>query len=465
MGRIGASLSGFELKLLNRLQEANAAATLNALRLTTGKRINSPRDNPSTFTAIEQFNTQLSTVKAAMSNVTAASSIVSQAQLNLDNVRTQLNTIRTKLIENEDGSLTADQKLANQAAIDTAIAEINSLASAEAGGKRVLDGSADFIVTGVNNSQISSIRVSSRGPDSAPTIDGSVTGAGTQATHTHTESGGTFSSAVTITLTGERGAASITIGSGDTVTQAVAAINAESHNTGVTAAVNGDDIDFTTVDYGTDAILKVEVVSGSFTTVDTAGTDATATINGQAYTADGNTFSVNDNGFTFTLEAVGGFTGTLDTVTVSGDALTFALTPDPGNLSTLAIGGVQAARLGGLSGTLDQLVTGGTYAGVDEDVPTAVRIVDEALNDLTRIDGAVDGFADAAIASSASLLAALEADLQDSVDEVNEVDDNAETLLLAKNQQLVNNAIASLSILSQQRSSVVAIIESIAGLR
>ncbi len=45
MGRIGANISGIELKLLNRLAQADAAATLNSLRLASGKKIGSPRDN------------------------------------------------------------------------------------------------------------------------------------------------------------------------------------------------------------------------------------------------------------------------------------------------------------------------------------------------------------------------------------------------------------------------------------
>jgi flagellin-like hook-associated protein FlgL len=49
LGRIGATITGVELRLLNQLSEANAAASLNALRLATGKRINSAADDPSGF--------------------------------------------------------------------------------------------------------------------------------------------------------------------------------------------------------------------------------------------------------------------------------------------------------------------------------------------------------------------------------------------------------------------------------
>ena len=90
MGRIGASLSGIERTLLNRLSEANTAATINSLRLATGKKINAPSDDVSAFAKLASFQTQLSVVSATMSNVTAASSMITQAQSSLDEVRTQL---------------------------------------------------------------------------------------------------------------------------------------------------------------------------------------------------------------------------------------------------------------------------------------------------------------------------------------------------------------------------------------
>ncbi len=40
MARIGATLSGIERTLLNRLAEANAGATVSRLRLATGKNVN-----------------------------------------------------------------------------------------------------------------------------------------------------------------------------------------------------------------------------------------------------------------------------------------------------------------------------------------------------------------------------------------------------------------------------------------
>jgi flagellin-like hook-associated protein FlgL len=470
MGRIGASLSGFESRLLRSLKGANAAAAINSIRIATGLKINRPSDDPTGFIAVDQLTSRLNNVTATLKNVTAASSIVGQAQSNIDEIGILLDTIRTELLKDEDDSLTPDQKLASQSTIDTAINQINALAASKIDGRRVLDGSANFTVSGINNAQVSDIQASSLGNAAAPTLSGTVTVTATQGTLTLEGKGGSeVKENATFTLTGDRGAATISVVKDEQLSVAVARINAESHKTGITAAVNGNDIDLTTVDYGITATIAVAVTSG---TLDTnggngdgtaQGIDATATINGQSLTGDGNRFTLNDNGFTVRFDVTAGFSGALDTITVSGDALSFSLFTDVGRTSTLAIGGLQSLRLGGLSGNLGDIFTGGTAAGLGTSTSLAIRIVDEAIGDLDRIEGAVDGFANAAVVSSDVLLTALQSDLQSSIDDYNKADTDVETLLLVKNQALATNAVAALSILNQQRSGVLLLLQQIAG--
>ena len=59
MTRIGAHLSGLERQLLNSLNEANAAAAINALRISTGEKINSPRDDPAADAAALRMHRQI----------------------------------------------------------------------------------------------------------------------------------------------------------------------------------------------------------------------------------------------------------------------------------------------------------------------------------------------------------------------------------------------------------------------
>ena len=474
MARIGVTLSGIERSLLNRLAEANAAATLSTLRLAAGKKILHPSDDPATFVALGQLQNRLNVVTATMSNVTAASSIITQTQSALDQVRTQLGTIRTELLKDEDQGLTAEERAEAQAKIDTAISQINSLAATQIDGRRVLDGSADFDVSGRNGTQVREVRVRGTGGATSQTISGSVSSAATQADLLYTGADGKTTDAAVFTLTGDLGSASITVADEEDLSSVATKINNQSHNTGVTASVDGNELTLSTVNYGSRIQMAVEVTSGAFGTTGgngdgTAdGTDATASINGQAISGagsvDGNRLTVNANGFRFQIELAEGFTGNIDTITVGGSALTFSLQTDPVYRDTLAIPGFQAGRLGGLSGTLDQVASGGTVSGLAANTSQAIRIVDEALGDLTRVEGNVDGFYNAAITSSSNLLADLQEDLEDSIAETDGFNADEESLLLAKNQAMAANAVAGLAVLNQQRSGLVLLIQQIAGL-
>jgi flagellin-like hook-associated protein FlgL len=144
--------------------------------------------------------------------------------------------------------------------------------------------------------------------------------------------------------------------------------------------------------------------------------------------------------------------------------LTFALSPALDHRSTLAIPSLHAWNLGGLSGRLDQLLTGGPLSGLDGNTSQALRVVDEALAQLDQIEGAVNGFYNAAVTTSSDLLQQLETSLTDAIREVDGYDENEEVLLLAKNQELASNALAGLAVLSQQRAGVVQLIQQLAGL-
>ena len=472
MYRIGASLSGMERTLLNRLSEANAAATLNTLRMATGQKINSPADDPATFGALAQLQSQLSTATATASNVTAASSLVTQTQTALGEIRTQLDTIRTELLTDVDQGLSEAERAAAQTAIDAAVSQINTLVGTDIDGRRVLDGSAAYHVSGRDSSQVAEVRVHSiRG--SSMIISGSVTAAATQAQLVYTGSGGKTTAAAVFTVTGELGSAEISVGNLEDLSAVATKINNQSYATGVTASVDGNELTLSSVECGSDVEIAVEVTDGTFAvtggngdgTAD--GTDAEVQINGQAVQSsnvDGNRVTVNSNGVHYEIVFVEGFSGAFDTMTVTGDALTFALSTSLDHRASLSIPALHAALLGGTSGSLDQIVSGGTVSGLNQNTAQAIRIVDEALAKLTRVEGSVDGFYNASISSASSILADLEEDLQAAIVTTDGYDEAEEYVLLVKNQALASNAIAGLAVLNQQRYSIVAMIQAIAGL-
>lgn len=465
MARIGAFIAGVERTLLRRLAAANAQADLASLRLAAGKRILAPRDEPSTFVALAGLQYQLNLVSATMANATAANALISQAQAAADEVATQLQSIRTELLKDENGNLTPEDRAAAQAVIDSAIDQINSISGSLISGRRLLDGSADYRAVGRNPNQVFDLRVYHKTPGSNPTIAGEVLQAATQGQLVYTGTAGRPAADAVITLTGKRGSATIAVDDAQTLEELAAAINRRSHNTGITASVTGDELTLTSVDYGSGASIGVEVVSGQFEVSGTGqGTDAQAVINGQALTGDGNRFDILQSDLHAQIEFQPGWTGTFDTLSIQGEGLSFSLSTAPARQVAVAIGGLQAIRLGGITGRLDQIASGGAYAGLGNNTSRALRIVDEAIGQIDQLRGALHGFAAAAVNASSSLLTQWDTNLANAVDATDGYDEDTESALLARYEDLAANARAGLAIVAQQRAGIVTLIQKLAGL-
>lgn len=468
MSRIATNLQGIERALLNRVAEANAAATTSALRLATMQKINFPSDDPAGFVTLSRFQGDLLHARTLMDNVTAATAVLSPAQAAIGEIRSQLDTIRAELVKDENQTLTADERVAAQATIDNALTEINNLAGTQAGGRRLLDGSAEYWVSGRNASQESDIDVQARPSSASQTISGEVLTSATQATRTYTGASGKTTAAATFTLSGDRGSASITVGNNQNLSEVATTVNNHSHLTGVTAAAVGDTLTFTSVDAGSGATAAIAVTSGTFTVAGSGtGTSGTAQINGKTYTGlstDGNRYLVADNGLVAEVQFRSGFTGTFDTLTVSGSAVSFQLNDNPARPATIALPGAKTSQLGGVSGTLDDIASGGAAAGLNTNTAQAIRIVDEAISQVDKIEAKLEGFTTSSVSTASAYLAKLEKSLQTSIDSIDLVDETEETDRLTFYEGLAQNGMSSITILNQQRAAVVQLLKQAAGL-
>ena len=110
------------------------------------------------------------------------------------------------------------------------------------------------------------------------------------------------------------------------------------------------------------------------------------------------------------------------------------------------------------------MASGGTLAGLNTNTSQAVRVVDEALSQLTLAEASVDSFADVTIATSESLLDGLQANLEDTLTSINAVNKDLETLKVVQNKTLSANTLAALSLLNQQQASTPALVYQLAGL-
>ena len=466
MSRIGASLNGFEQLLLTNLARMNQAALQSSLRLATGKIVNSPHDDPSAFLQIQSFEKQLNLVNGVQANVEIAAHVGAEAQTTVDEIRTQLDIIREVLLLDEEGTLTSAERDANQIIIDDAVATIRSLTRTSIDGKRYLDGSFNFTFSGKNPSQIKNIDVFSLADDT--TIAGSVTTAATQASVTYTGSGNRINGSATFTLTGKRGATTISVTNNELLTAARDRINLDSHNTGITASASGNSLTFTTVDRGNAATININVTSGTFSTAGTtAGADAVVTINGRLISSndvDGNVVSFRENGIHVALEFQSGFTGAFSTVTVSDNSVArFSLSTRINDQAKFALPSLFPELLGGASGNVSNVESGGSLAGLGTNTSAAIRVIDEALDQLTLVEGRVSAFADVTVASAGRLMDQFASELESSLDAINAVDEDAETLVLAKHQSLAENTVSAMAIMQQQHTYILNILNQIAG--
>lgn len=123
---------------------------------------------------------------------------------------------------------------------------------------------------------------------------------------------------------------------------------------------------------------------------------------------------------------------------------------------------MQTAQFRGLSGSLDELASGRSLSGLNTNTSQALRVVDDAIARLKLIDGRLQGFSDSTIDSSEALLNGFATTVSDAIININSADLNEEALLLTKNQDLAKNAIASLSLLDDQRALVVSLLQQLA---
>ncbi|MCA9123102.1 MAG: hypothetical protein H6822_19995 [Planctomycetaceae bacterium] len=479
MSRIGATISGLDQYFLSHLKDVDNEALKSAIRLATGKQVPKPSYDPAAFFMISSFENHLNVVESTKTQVDLAANLGSESQLVLDQTRSNLQSIRDALLLDEDLSLSSDDRNIQQATIDAAIIAIRDLARTEINGRRVFDGSSNYTVSGRNSAQIQGVQVFSLG--AVTEFSGTVTSAATKILDFYQgASGGISTGDATFTITGNRGSAVISVTDGESLEDVEARVNASSHLTGIEADINPslpDRLYFRSLDFGDDALLEIDVNSGAFaTTRVSTGQDAVVSINGETISSDqvdGNRVTYAKNGthvvFEFDVfnfaDGIPAFTGDFDSVTISDERTQkFALTPDITKRSTFAIQGIHPELLGGISGTLDQLASGGSLSGLGDNTAFAIRVVDEALSKLTVMEGQVDAFADVTVASASKLLTDFSDDIKNTLESISEVNEDEESLKLAKSQTLASSTLSALAIVQQQRFNTLGLLQLLAGI-
>jgi len=331
---------------------------------------------------------------------------------------------------------------------DTAIADIVS----------AIDGLDDYTAT-LSTSDGDGIYSGSETPPTAATLAGGVGGGG-------------ITNALVIELSGSDGAEVLSFGANTGIDALVSGINLVSDATGVTATANGTTLELTSSTYGTDSIVDIQVISegtgttaaGTFTTSIASGsrsegTDVVATVNGVSATGEGNQLSINTATLDLITTAEADFTGSIGFDITGGGAL-FQLGPDvvSNQQARLGIGSVNTARLGGVSGKLFQLGTGGTSELSSDNLDVAAKIIEEAIDEVTSLRGRLGAFQRTTLETNQNALNDTLTNLTAAESNIRDADFAEETANLTRSQILVQSGTRVLAIANQNPQNVLGLL-------
>lgn len=462
------------LTLLNILNKTQTRQSNILTQLSTGLKINKGADDPAGLIALRSLEAELTGVNGAIDNAQRADSMLGVADGSITEISSLLDDIESLVMASaSEAGLTASEKAANQSQIDSALQSIDRIVrTTNFNGKRLIDGTQAIVTTGVDASDLNSVRVYSRGSQTSDTtMNVSVTAAAAKGTGTLTMGGVATSGTAELEITGTLGTMTVAIASGADASAVATAINGATAQTGVSAAANAGDVDLTTTGYGSDDYLSVDVISGgslagggSFSAVaKTFGTDASVSINGQTANVEGLDVFYNANGISLSFsmeESFGTAVGTTSfAVSASLGGATFQLGTDATSQVTIGIDSLATHKLGGgdSGGFLTALKSGGA-ADLNTDVATALKIVRKASSDVANAQGRIGAFQKFQVQTTINSLNAAKTGLTSAKSVVGDTDFAQATAELNRESVLLNSGISLLGLANQQSAQILTLL-------
>ncbi len=151
MSRINTNVSS--LNAQKTLGRSNAQLQEAMTRLSTGLRINSGKDDPAGLIASEMLRSDIVSTQKAITNSQRAGQMIATADSALSQVSKLLIEVRGLVTDAaNEGALSPEQIAANQLQVDAALESLNRIAQiTNFQGRKLLDGSLDFVTTGGAN--------------------------------------------------------------------------------------------------------------------------------------------------------------------------------------------------------------------------------------------------------------------------------------------------------------------------
>jgi len=182
MTRINTNVSSIIAQ--TTLSRSNADLQSALTRLSTGLKINSGKDDPAGLIASESLRRDITAINKAISNTERANQFISTADSALSQVSNLLNDVRGLVTEAANSGVLSDEQIAaNQLQVDSSLEAIDRISQVTTfQGRKLLDGSLDFITTaGTNFSNLSNLQINQANLGTQSSLDATVS-VGTAAT-------------------------------------------------------------------------------------------------------------------------------------------------------------------------------------------------------------------------------------------------------------------------------------------
>src|SRR3954465_13163472 len=159
MARINTNVSSLTAK--RGLSQSQKAISTPLQPLSTGLRINRGADDPAGLIASEGLRSEITGINQAIDNSSRASNVISTAEGALSEVASLLLNVKSLVVQAANtGALSPDEIEANQLQVDSAVQSITRISNTTTfAGLHLLNGSLDYITSGVNNTDIQALHV------------------------------------------------------------------------------------------------------------------------------------------------------------------------------------------------------------------------------------------------------------------------------------------------------------------
>ncbi len=419
MTRINTNVSA--LIAQNNLQRANSDLSTSLQRLSTGLKINRGADDPAGLIVSERLRTEIAGIGQAVDNIERASNVIATTEAALQEINSLLVSIKGLTIEAANtGAFSAEEIRANQLQIDSAVESITRISNtASFAGLKLLNGSLDYITSGVDSTQIDDVRIFGANFGTAETVPVSIEVLNSAETASLFISGnsagfaGQVAVSGTFEIRGQTGVEAFTVVKGQALSSLVFNFNQRKDATGVSASLvdatnQTSGVVLTSTEYGSDAFVSVrhldgerldtfDAQGGSQVNRDT-GEDVLALVNGNVALGRGLDVSLNTSTLNLHLTLTSGAAQTLNTpyeFTITGGGATYQIGQEVNSQQQVGFGiqSVAASSLGNtIEGFLTSVASGGANSLLNGRAREAGEIIDLAIDQVSQLRGRLGAF-------------------------------------------------------------------------